>query len=273
MFDLFRFIMLRPPQAPDQRQLTPLKDKTNFVNQLRQARDTRSPRDAMIRVATAFTKTEEFVSDQSPVGIQGKLEALEEAIRDPHGPKDLRSLKTAVEKTFGASADKISASPEYSVAQNRLSDSILAAKVMSPRGDALSRLTAGYTLLDLIARVARDEKALDIRDGILTALNRTIAVPSGIFPVPVPQPPVVAPAGEDRSGAEIETLRKRTEELKSALEALTAVPPQDFHIPAAVPRGKPAIARRLLFLRGRAAPASAGNVAPAAPAPVPMRSS
>src|SRR5437016_2945692 len=99
MFDLFRFIALRPPQATAQDGNLAIDGQSAFQTSLRSARAGNDPQTEMKKLAQSFVESEDFVKSSASLNTGRQLQELKVALN--RGEKiGLEDLKQLVEHTF-----------------------------------------------------------------------------------------------------------------------------------------------------------------------------
>src|SRR6266849_188609 len=106
MFDLFRFILLRPPQKADESQTVALAAPSQFQTELAGARAGEAPRAVMKNIAEAYVAgafSDAFVKDVSTLAFQQQLLALDIQIRQA-SDLNLSVLRHLIAETFQVEA-------------------------------------------------------------------------------------------------------------------------------------------------------------------------
>lgn len=219
MDDLFRFVALRPPTPSDKTEAIDLTAPETLykveLGKIHEAAPTGpSPRPIVrrplllpsmsashappSRLQQAVTITHSyiggaygggFVADPKQLVLAPSFSALSDASAKTD-PLTLTVLKTLVQDAFGSAADAVAADPEFQKEKLRVSDSIIAGFISPPLDDSLSQLVHIVRLIDLVEAVARGEEVLNDPQAIASALNKTIILPTTVFPLrpDLPQP-------------------------------------------------------------------------------------
>jgi hypothetical protein len=233
MFDLFRFIMLRPPEKKDAADTISMEPETNLTAQLRQDRASDSPRTRMRETADEFIHGDEFVSDASSLPHSRQFDELHSQILSlieaPNGDGALQTLDGLVANVFNAGASVVISDAQIQEELRRLYDSVLALKFGSAAVSPLDRLLLYIRLIDLIRRIAANDPTLNERAEIVGALNRSIALPVDL-PV-LPSSDEVQKNQQEDDDTEVEREKEiaaRYENLKEAFRFLLTLSPKDF---------------------------------------------
>jgi hypothetical protein len=233
MFDLFRFIMLRPPEKKDAADTISMEPETNLTAQLRQDRASDSPRTRMRETADEFIHSDEFVSDASSLPHSRQFDELHSQILSlieaPNGDGALQTLDDLVFNVFNAGASEVINATQIQEEFRRLYDSVLALKFGSAPVSPLDRLLLYIRLIDLIRRIAANDPALNEKAEIAGALNRSIALPVNLPPLPSSDELPINGQEDDSAQAERDReIAARYENLKEAFRFLLTLSPKDF---------------------------------------------
>lgn len=226
MFDLFRFITVRPPQELDESRSIPSDTNSNFHASLLAAGSRRRQRS----VAIEFIKSADFIKgwiDLNHGEAFRKAGKELTALSDP----SLADTKKVIRDSFDVAATDVRENEAFQSDKQRATDSLVAAKMIS-RGDIarLSELTAAIRICDLVERVAREDRALDDPGAITEALARRIRLPQALAtgsgaPQRESQPRDTQP---DEGDPKVTELQERLDALDHAIQVLAAVPSEDF---------------------------------------------
>src|SRR5215510_14287314 len=233
MFDLFRFIMLRPPEKKDAADTISLEPETNLTAQLRQARASDSPRVRMKETADEFIHSDEFVSDASSLTHSRQFDEFHSRILSlieaPDEDEELQTLDDLVVIVFHAGASEVINNVQIQDEFRRLYDSVLALKFGSAAVSPLDRLLLYIRLIDLIRRIAANDPALNKKAEVAGALNRSIALPVDLPPLPSSDElPINGQEGGGGQSEGDQEIAARYENLKEAFRFLLTLSPKDF---------------------------------------------
>jgi hypothetical protein len=228
MFDLFRFMMLRPPSEVDASTTISIDGNTRFIAVLKKAAiEGQAALAAMKRLADEYTRTEDFVRRPSDLVHWRRYVAVGTRLESNLNPEALQRLIARIfEKT---SANDVVGEKGFLSDKRRTEDSLVALQLVAPPdGTVLQPLAHFYRLIDLIERAGRDDPSLSQPGEIQHSLNRLIVLPSDLFPVPSPlvreSPlPNDDAAKAKRAQARLDLLN-RAAALKEAVEAVNALP-------------------------------------------------
>ena len=106
MENLFRFLLMRPPEKVPSEKGIPLKQDTDFQGQLKTASVSAEPRSLVKGAASDFVNTSDYVDDISKLTPGQALLDLARIMREP-GEMSMNEMKSAVEDTLGSPAKTI----------------------------------------------------------------------------------------------------------------------------------------------------------------------
>ena len=227
MFDLFRFIMLRPPEKPSAQDEIQVAGDSILHTQLKRAREGVEPLRAMRDLAEAFTKGNTFVGQPGSIPSAGALNTLgDELHAKPHA--HLAELKTLVSNAFHKSAREVAASNQFLSDKSRVHDSLLAVQ-LAPAQTSVDHLALYARLIDLIERTGGDDLRLNEPGAVASALSRLLVLPSDLFPLPSPlEQRKTQPSAPPAPNAGPSNAEKRVTALEGALAELTSISPDAF---------------------------------------------
>jgi hypothetical protein len=228
MFDLFRFVMLRPaiPRGPDE--VISTAGESSLQRKLEHDRGGPSPGTQMSKTANEFLGSDRFVADAKSLAFGEAYERLIDTIT-AKPPADLNELSQAITNSFTRPLSDLATSSNFTEDRKRLADSLIAAKLGDPPfGAPLYLLARNLRLIVLIERAAAGDSRLDAPRAIEAALAASIALTEGLLPLP---PPAQSPAGggEQPRGNEREQreeMRRQYRELSEAHSFLSELQPQ-----------------------------------------------
>ncbi|HEY7665396.1 MAG TPA: hypothetical protein VH934_19945 [Xanthobacteraceae bacterium] len=229
MDEIFRFLFLRPP-APAA--AVTVQPSVNFARELASADTASNRKEAQKAVAATLVASARNVGALTDLGIGKELVALETALADIQDPTPAQVTK-AIKDVFGKTPAQVAKLPAFAQDRDRLSDNLIAAKLLSRDGPVeAKRLEALLRLMALIERVAADEPALKDPGAVRSALQKSTALGT---PVAAPSkaagkdnPPSAPPDNEPHR----QELRDRIQALEGLVTSLTHVAPTAFAVPA-----------------------------------------
>ena len=187
MFDLFRFVVLRPASPGDPEETVHIDNDSELQVGLREASGGAEPRREMKRIANEFLGSDWFVSDPSALQYGPALDAFAARL-DRQPPQDLETLQDAIRAVFDQDAHVLAGDGTFESERLRLGDSLLAAKAGDPPVDAsLDTLARNLRLIALVRRAAQDDPRLNVAGAIAAARRASILLPEGLFPLPAAQ--------------------------------------------------------------------------------------
>jgi hypothetical protein len=217
MDELFRFVVLRPPQQGDAIVLT---DDSALHSSLVDAHDASDPHAAMQNVAGMFMQSEDFVSD--PSALSTPLVAVADTLEQTTA-KSRDALEKAVTNALGQQPKAVAQSDAFRADRHRLADSLLALKVSGPDGvdaDAILRATRAA---DVVERLAANDTELDGSAAAKQAMRRLVALPPDLLDVPVTPavtPPPPTDGSAEKEAKEQKRLAQRAAHIIAALQAI-----------------------------------------------------
>src|SRR5215470_9016258 len=226
MFDLFRFIMLRPPEEADVQDGVAVANDTELHGELKQARAGDEPLAEMREIAESFVRSEKFVGQPNAITHAASLKDLHSALLD-NAQADLPRLKTLAQNAFGKPAGEVVASDTFLSDKTRVHDSLLAMKLASTVVEtSVEHLPLYARLISLVERTAAGDETLNAKEAVPRALVRFLILPTDLFPLPPPPIPQAqeTPPPPDSDGA----LAERQSAIDDALADLSGMTPDDF---------------------------------------------
>src|SRR3954453_24067720 len=254
MSEIFRFLMLRPPEPADPVTVSP---SSRYLTRLDEARQHGEGRIA-VREASEAVIADYAVTTIDDLPMAGALLELDRVLRglasDPPVGDMAAAVGKAAEDVLGDTPKKVMADPAITTLSERLQDLLIASKVLSRDGAVEAvRLETGLRTLDLVRRFADGTTPLADAAALWAALGRSSEVRAIVPPREKPrrrgepQPP-----GDDRDDR-IKELRATISRLTTSADALVRLDPDVFERPEeagggrrdAEPSAKTFVARRL----------------------------
>ncbi len=197
MFDLFRLMVLRPPQDVDPSATISIDHQSAFLTSMREASTSQSPLVAMRQVAEDFARSDLFVSDASSLDYFEQYRAVSEAIATPD-KLTIDDLITLIEKAFPIDTKSIALDKRFLNDKKNVQDSLVALQLtLPPPNTRPAQLLQICRAIDLIDRVSKGDPSLNQKGAIREALNRLVVLPADLFPVPAGSSPPAATATQD----------------------------------------------------------------------------
>ena len=157
MDEVFRFLFLRPPAPGAPVTVQPSAD---FARELAAADSAANRKEAQKAAAAKLIASPRNIGALSDLGIGSQLIAFEAALAGLLDPTPAQVTK-AVKDIFGKTSAQVVKLPAFAQDRDRLSDNLIAAKLLSRDGTVeAKRLEAALRLMALIERVAADEATL-----------------------------------------------------------------------------------------------------------------
>ena len=186
MFDLFRFVMLRPAVPVDRDEVISTASDSDFQQQLERDRERPAPAPPMEATANQFLEGQHAVSKVSSLEFAAAYDDLAASLRAAT-PSNRAALLTTIKNASGLEADDLIDEQRFKDDRQRLADTLIAAKLGTPRSDfPLDLIARNLRLIALIQRAADEDKRLDDAQGIEAALNASIALPDKLLPLDIP---------------------------------------------------------------------------------------
>jgi hypothetical protein len=225
MFDLFRFILVRPPQELGEDKSIPSDTTSEFQRGLRDA-----PRRLRRKsLATDFTKSARFAKGWADLTHGNAFRESWQKLQELPIPS-VADAEKVITDAFDVAAKTLINRETFKNDRERAADSLVAAKLIS-QGDCgrLPELVAVLRLAALIERVAAEDETLKSPGAVKEALSRRIRLPSPIANSPDTREPTNArPAPEPKPDPKTKELNEKLERLGHAISALAAVPKEDY---------------------------------------------
>lgn len=260
MFDLFRLMVLRPPQDFDPNATIAVDHVSDFLLNLRQASTGQAPLVAMQRCADSFVRSELFVAEASSLNHFQQYEIVREAVTATKVPT-IDELNTLVEKLFDAGARDIALDNGFLSDKIGVQDSLVALQLTPPpKGTRPAQLLQACRTIDLIERVGKGDPSLKQDGAVQKSLLRLVVLPADLFPIPAgpaaaaPPTPPVTPVPADSAGSG-QQIADRAAGLHEVLQALGLAA-----LAAAAAASRTSIARPAAAGAGQGADAGATSV-------------
>ena len=200
MFDLFRFVLLRPAGTREPHEIISTGDDTDFQQQLERDRERPSPGGRMEKTADRFLESPRAVTRGDSLAFGKAYDALSASLR-ADAPANRADLLREIREAFDRDAGDVVQDQGFSDDRQRLADTLIAAKLGTPRIDLpLDLVARDLRLVALIQRAADGDAHLDDADGISAALDASIALPDGLLPLDQPAPAAPGEGGERPPG-------------------------------------------------------------------------
>jgi len=176
MYELFRYLLVRSPEATSQRGIQ--VHETPFLEALRAAVREEQPRLALKRSAHEFVEGGRFLTTASGDRTGRRLLELHDRISKIRKRVSLEQLTQAVGDV--AWLDEMGS--DYAA---RLSDSVLAIKLLpEEHRRPIDELGRALQAMHFVERLQAGDKSLAEHEGRLAALDAMIVVPEWLLPIP-----------------------------------------------------------------------------------------
>ncbi|HOT98933.1 MAG: hypothetical protein A4E45_00983 [Methanosaeta sp. PtaB.Bin039] len=251
MEDLFRFFLVRPATKVGPDAMLHMEQPTDFIAQLRDARSNVNANRVMRDLAQRFVSNG-YADSVDKLRLGAKLQSLGKKLADvPADQLNASTVKQAVVDAFGAAVAKVVVLDDFVKDRGAAWDAIIAIKlVRSEHGRPLVTIVHAIRLMGLIERLAEDPASLNRPGAVKALLERPIALPAEVFPLP--PTPVDKPAGPPPDTSREEVLKathKEARQIRAALDELAFLEPRALNEdslqgPDPVPVPMAAVARR-----------------------------
>jgi hypothetical protein len=234
MEDLFRFLMIRPPEAVEKEAAIPLEQPTGFQAALRDASASDSPRKAVKEAANRFIQAgDNYIDSHKSLNLGRQMLDLREQI-ETQDVNSLDMLQDAIKTVFQKPAETIVKSSEFVEDNCKLADSIIAIKLTpSEHHKPLAKLVKVLQTMALIGRVAAVDASLDEAGGVSRALSATLLLPEMLWPDQLGQPtPVKRPPSPEKPEklVRLEEAQNRAKTISNAIDELMCIRPKNLRI-------------------------------------------
>src|SRR5438105_10863626 len=225
MFDLFRFILVRPPQELEHGRSISSDTGSDFQRRLLDG-PTRARRKAL---AMEFIRSPRYVKGFANLSHGDAFRQTAAKLEAMPAPNAVDTKKLITE-LFGFAPRDLIGRETFKTDRERTADSLVAAKLVS-RGDSanLTELVSVMRLIAIIDRMVKDDDTLKVPGAIKEAIERKIRLPEPIANAPdtrEPKPP--PPAAPPKDNSKLKELQDRLENLDHAVRTLAAIPTTDF---------------------------------------------
>lgn len=219
MDEIFRFLMLRPPQTGNALEVRPSKAYGGKLSHAQTDVPGRT-RSALKALAAQWLASAQRIDRIDALAFGKPLAALVERALQWHKP-DFDDLQRAIESIFGSPLESIAHNGEFHADHDRIADHLISAKLVShDEGVAASQLERLYVLGDMVLRAAAKDEDLAAPGGVRRALTRPTTIGfGGRAQTETP------PKGRDppRRDPRIDDLRRRAEVLEKLVVRLSTV--------------------------------------------------
>src|SRR6202158_1151201 len=221
MEDLFRFILARPAQQADVKQTIEVTPSAETHMRLKEARLSRSFRDALKRLAqTQRDSTRVRSVDDLRHGKELKQLA---STLESNPTISLTDLDTLIAKVLLWSPKELMRDRALVPDRESLSDVLVPNAILGSYGPITSyEATRLLRTIAVIERAATDDPSLGTVSGVGNAMNRALLLPADIFPLTgarAPSAPSAPPPDQSHRAADE---RRRSELINRRTELLTA---------------------------------------------------
>ncbi len=256
MSEIFRFLMMRPPEPADPVVVSPSQHFVDRVNEARQQAEAR----AAVKLASRVVIDDYGVSTVDTLPLAAKLIELDQALRalagEPPAGSFAAAVATTIKDALGDTATKVMQDPETAEVREKLQDLLIAAKLLSKDDNVEAvRIETALRTLDIVRRIADGSGKVGDAAALWAALSRATQIGAIMPERTKPDRPKEEP-GEppDDRPTRVKDLEERRDHLKKAAATLAALDPGAFERPddpapdprrSAEPSPKSFVARRL----------------------------
>ncbi|WP_144499688.1 hypothetical protein [Bacillus sp. FDAARGOS_235] len=180
MEELFRFMVIRPPEKPKDVTVIPLEQESVLQIALANAVNTESPFNAIRDATMAYTNSTGYIDDIKKLFYARQLRNIISNLKRERNP-DIETAKSVLSSQLGNNLKAVASSPNWINDVSNLRDSILTIKCLrQEQNKDLDELVQCLRILTLIKRIAENDTKLDKKGEICEALNATLLVPKSI---------------------------------------------------------------------------------------------
>jgi len=232
MFDLFRLIMLRPPEMSEETGAILVQPDSEFLTLLRNARNGNAPLSEMRKIADEFIGSDAFVRNTSSIERAPSLESFYNQLQErlsQNAAISLDELNQLISNSFNMAAVDLTNVLQQD--KRRLYDSLIAVKIGAWQPNSnFNHLPRYIRLIALIELVASGDQTLAQENAVRRKLDRNVVLPSDLFPLPssVQNGEQSEGSGTDTEAQKREELLKKHEHLQTAYRLLTQLEPEDI---------------------------------------------
>ena len=200
MTDLFRFMVLRAPAAPNQ-DATIQIDSLNpspLIADLVSARATASPQTNMAAVAQKYiAQKEQFVATAESLVYGKQYLKLMESLQHEVGSKSNAKAFASVVHSIFPKAAEVVADKRFLDDKRRVHDSLIALQVSPSADTGQSALLVNISrAIDVLERVATEDISIQHPGAAISATTRVVILPPKLFPIPSTPIPATPPASD-----------------------------------------------------------------------------
>lgn len=186
MFDLFKFVLLRPSKDIAGDAVINIDiSETAFGEELAVALKTSAPLQTLHDIAKTFMTTKPaFVKTTDSLKLAAGLQSFYSSVAGKR-TIPLADLSGDISVSFHQQSPAVlSQSGDFLADKSRIFQSIVALRLLPDNSPLISQLARMACLLNIIDRVAKKDETLAAANGVQSALEATIQLPDNIFPLP-----------------------------------------------------------------------------------------
>lgn len=261
MTDLFRFMVLRAPETPNQDAIIQI-DGANpslFIADLKTASATASPQASMAAVAQKYiAQKEQFVATLDSLVYGEQYLKLFNAMQQAAASKtDAKTLASVTHSIFPKPAQVV-ADKRFLDDKRRVHDSLVALQV-SPSADTIdpALLVNISRAFDVLERVAADDASIRNPGAALSATTRVVVLPAKLFPIPSAPVDATPPAPGATGSVTSTPDTDQVAALRDAIAAVDAMIAVNASTTDATPEMQPNLSRKLAQITSTHAQATA----------------
>jgi hypothetical protein len=227
MYDLFRFILLRPPDPGALARSIQLEGNNDFVKSLRLARQDSSG--AVRSAAGAYLQSDDAASSLANLSLGNALQSFAQGVAANPNITQAKA-ESLIGQRFSGSSQSVAAGAGFQEDKRRLQNTLIALKLAAPSPAQIVQFDFVPGLIraaNLIERLAVNDPSLSHSGAVAALLQVPIVLPAGLALGDAPSadgppaPPPGPPAPENNPATEYQSLLE-------AYDGLTSLQPRDF---------------------------------------------
>lgn len=184
MEDIFRFVMIRPPESIDQPKTIPMETGSDYQGKLLTSRKNEVPWPLMVRDTQDYIAGERFADELSNLTLFEMFNVFKQRLDKIVSTRDMIDLEKVIEEVFKRTPAALVARDEFKGTKEEAFDSLLAIFIIPEQYHYLvSPLTEIAKLIGLIEWVAIKDPKLKFPTTVQNLLDSTLLLPKGLFPI------------------------------------------------------------------------------------------
>ena len=266
MTELFRFMVLRAPETPNQDATLQIdgSNSSPLIADLKTARATPSPQASMAAVAQKYiAQKEQFVATSDSLAYGKQYLKLYDALQHAAGSKTDAKTVASVTHSIFPKPDQVVADKRFLNDKRRVHDSLVALQISPSADTAVPALLVNISrAIDVLERVAADNASIHNPDAALGAITRVVVLPPKLFPIPSApvgaSPPAAGAGGSVPSTPNTDQVAA----LRDAIAAVDSMIAVNAYTTEVMPKMKPSLSRTLGQATSTQAHATTNDTAP-----------